>query len=292
MKQTIAYTHEIKLWPLRYSFMGIVWFLLLTLTVACTEKSVTNEIAQGNYKYVQQIPAPNGFVRDTADSSSFSFYLRHLELKAGNKVLLYNGKEKENQNAQYAVIKMDIGTRDLQQCADAVIRLRAEYLYAQRDYENIHFNFTNGGRADYINYANGQRAVLINNEIKWAKTAKKDYTYPTFRKYLDMVFTYAGTISLNGELWKINADEIQPGDVFIQTGYPYGHAVTVIDVATNPHTGLKAFMLAQSFMPAQEIHILKNPDKVNDPWYYNNFGYELRTPEWTFENIDLKRFPN
>ncbi len=292
MNLPVVYLFKIKPWQPRYSGMGIVWFIALTIGIACNEKQTSHEIAKGNYKHVQEIPVPNGFVRTKADTNSFTYYLRNLELKPDNKVLLYNGKEKENQSAQYAVIKMDVGTRDLQQCADAVMRLRAEYLYAQNDYEKIHFNFTNGERADYINYAEGQRAVLINNEVKWAKTAKKDYSYTTFRRYLDMVFTYAGTISLNGELWKIDADEIQPGDVFIQTGYPYGHAVTVVDVATNPQTGQKAFMLAQSFMPAQEIHILKNPDKANDPWYYNNFGYELHTPEWTFKNIDLKRFPN
>jgi hypothetical protein len=50
-------------------------------------------------------------------------------------------------------------------------------------------------------------------------------------------------------------------------------------------------MLAQSYMPAQDVHILKNPAKWRStPWYELDFGEELRTPEWTFHKEDLKRF--
>lgn len=286
-----TYLHKINPQHARYRYMPVVWLIISLLGLAACKEKAPQEIAQGNYKHVYNIPTPDGYTRDTADSNSFAYYLRHLELKENKTVLLYNGKEKSNQTAQYAVIKMDVGNRDLQQCADAVIRLRAEYLFAQKKYDDIHFNFTNGERADYTRYAEGQRAVLMNNEVKWAKTAEKDYSYTNFRKYLDMVFTYAGTLSLNDELWRITPNEIEAGDVFIQTGQPYGHAIIVVDVATDKKTGRKAFMLAQSFMPAQEIHILKNPAKQNDPWYYNNFGYDLHTPEWTFNNTDLKRFP-
>jgi hypothetical protein len=47
-------------------------------------------------------------------------------------------------------------------------------------------------------------------------------------------------------------------------------------------------MLAQSYMPAQEIHVLKNPvsDKLN-PWYEAKKG-AIETPEWTFGSDDLK----
>ena len=56
-----------------------------------------------------------------------------------------------------AVIDMDIGERDLQQCADAVIRLRAEYLYGTGQYDKIHFNFTSGFNAQYIKWMQGSR---------------------------------------------------------------------------------------------------------------------------------------
>lgn len=268
-----------------------VFFLLFLSVFGCKEKTENTEtVVIKKYKTVAEIPPPIGYTRDSVVTDSFALYLQRLELKEDNVVHLYNGKEKANQDAQYAVIKMDVGNRDLQQCADAIIRLRAEYFYARKEYSKIHFNFTSGERADYTEYAEGFRPVVLNNRVRWTKNAKKDYSYATFRKYLDVVFTYAGTLSLHNELKKAHLDELKPGDVFIQIGYPYGHAVIVVDVAVNKETGKKAFMLAQSYMPAQEIHILKNPEETNSPWYIDDFHYELATPEWTFKAIDLKRF--
>lgn len=270
-------------------YKSMMWFLcLVTLLASCTEK--TQEKPLGVYDRIGKIPPPDGFVRDTTGIDSFTLYLRNLELKEDKTVYLYNGQKKENQDAQFAVVKMDVGNRDLQQCADAVIRLRAEYLFSRKEYKRIHYNFTNGERAEYKSYAEGDRPVLLNNQVRWARTAKRDYSYKTFRKYLDVVFTYAGTLSLNAELMKISVDEIQPGDIFIQTGYPYGHAVMVADVAINKQTGQRTFMLVQSYMPAQEIHVLKNPENTNNPWYTIAYGHDLHTPEWTFKSIDLRRF--
>ena len=90
---------------------------------------------------------------------------------------------------------MEIGKRDLQQCADAVIRLQAEYLYKHKAYDRIHFNFTNGFRADYTKWAEGYRISVKGNQVSWYKSKEKDYSYKTFRAYLDVVFAYAGTLS-------------------------------------------------------------------------------------------------
>jgi hypothetical protein len=61
-----------------------------------------------------------------------------------------------------------------------------------------------------------------------------------------------------------------------------------VDVAQHKNSGKKVFLLAQSYMPAQEIHVLKNPDDpALSPWYRLDFGETLRTPEWSFSKNDL-----
>ncbi len=104
------------------------------------------------------------------------------------------------------------------------------------------------------------------------------------------IFSYAGTASLSKELKPVQVEDMQIGDVFIRGGFP-GHAVIVVDMAENVQTGEKLFMLAQSYMPAQDFHILVNPtDTGLSPWYNTNIGEELITPEWRFYKGELMRF--
>jgi len=112
-----------------------------------------------------------------------------------------------------------------------------------------------------------------------------------FRNYMNYIFSYANTASLKNELKKVSSiQDIKIGDVFIQKGRPYGHAITVMDVATNKK-GEKVFMLSQSYMPAQDIHILINPNNLKlSPWYKINKLGNLITPEWSFLYKDLMRF--
>lgn len=56
-------------------------------------------------------------------------------------------------------------------------------------------------------------------------------------------------------------------------------------------SGQEFFMLAQSYMPAQETQVLHNPmDMGISPWYSKDFGTTLKTPEWDFSRNSLKRF--
>ena len=85
-------------------------------------------------------------------------------------------------------------------------------------------------------------------------------------------------------------EDMKIGDVFIQTGNPYGHAVIVVDMAENPDSGEKVYMLAQSYMPAQDIQILVNrKNSLYSPWYLLDEN-SIETPEWRFNKNDLKRF--
>ena len=107
---------------------------------------------------------------------------------------------------------------------------------------------------------------------------------------MDLVFAYSSTLSLDKELKSVDVDDMQIGDVFIKGGSP-GHCVIVVDMAENKSTGQKVFMLAQSYMPAQQTQLLINPNDDNlSPWYSLDFGDNLRTPEWIFSKDQLKRF--
>ncbi len=187
---------------------------------------------------------------------------------------------------------MDVGNKDLQQCADAIIRLRAEYFYSKGNYEAIRFNFTSGDEASFKKWAEGYRPVVKGNRVRWHHSETYNASYSKFRNYLDTVFMYAGSHSLSKELQPVrNINDMKAGDVFIEGGFP-GHAVIVADMAVNKTTGKKLFLLAQSYMPAQDMHILRNPvNQGQNPWYKINFGQKLYTPEWTFERNQLKRFP-
>ena len=234
---------------------------------------------------------PDGFQRTKDDSTSFGYYLRILPLKAdGSKVKLYNGDEKNAEGVYDAVVDLPIGNKDLHQCADAVMRLRAEYLYSQKQYDKIHFNFTNGFRCDYSEWMKGKRVAVNGNKVSWKQSAQPSNTEKDFWNYLEIIFSYCGSLSLSKELKSVDINDLQIGDVFIHGGSP-GHAIIVVDVATNSTTSKKIFMLAQSYMPAQETQILKNPnDEKLSPWYTTNSGGAIYTPEWTFQQNELKRF--
>ena len=220
-----------------------------------------------HYANIDQIPLPEGYYRTQADASSFTAWLRKLQLKTDNTVYLFDGRKKVNQSAQFAVLDISVGKKDLQQCADAVMRLRAEYKFAQKDFNKILFVDNQG--TQYL--------------------LKEPYTRVNFDTYLERVFGMCGTASLSKQLTPTNMKDISPGDVLIRGGFP-GHAVIVMDVAANSE-GKKIYLLAQSYMPAQDIHVLNDPtNKKISPWYQVNEAEKIETPEYIFTKNELKKW--
>ncbi|HQK39526.1 MAG TPA: DUF4846 domain-containing protein [Flavobacterium alvei] len=274
---------------IKFLFIAVI----LTVAFGFFSFSKTNNLIiniEGN-TIQHRFQPPAGFVRQAESESSFGFFLRDLPLKpSGSNVLYFDGTVKSNRNVYEAVVNLPIGKQNLHQCADAVMRLRADYFYSLKQYDKIHFNFTNGFRVDFSKWAAGYRIAVKGNKTSWVKTAKPSVSYETYWNYLETVFMYAGTASLEKELKTIKVSDVKIGDVFIKGGFP-GHAVIVVDVAVNPKTNQKVMLLAQSYMPAQELQILKNPNNVSiNPWYDTDFGSTLKTPEWTFNASQLKRF--
>lgn len=229
---------------------------------------------------------PEGFVRVETDSGSFEEFLQTLPLKIdGSKVMYFDGRVKSN-NVHAAVIDWTLGNRDLQQCADAIMRLRAEWLYATGQQSKIRFNFVSGFTADFKKWSDGYGILVNGNNVSWVSNSRNNGTYESFQRYLDIVYTYANTYSLEKELVKKDFSDVAIGDVFIIGGFP-GHAVIVVDMLINKDTGAKHLMIAQSYMPAQDIHILKG-NSDGSPWFTTNVSESFVTPEWTFELNQLR----
>lgn len=285
--------------PMKSTVTSLLSFLVLC-SVSCTnnlsagsnqhEELPFSPIDTSGNTIANRFVAPPEFTRVAVDSTSFGFYLRNLPLKThGSSVYLYNGQLKGNQLAQAAVIDISVGKRDLQQCADAVMRLRAEYLFSQKRFDEIHFHFVNGFNCTYSKWRAGNRISVQGNKVSWVQSGSVDYSYAGFMKYMETVFNYASTLSLEKELVSVNLKEVQIGDVLIRGGSP-GHAVIVVDMVENK-AGKKLVLLAQSYMPAQDIHVLKNPmNKELSPWFDLEQMEKVYTPEWTFEANVLKRF--
>lgn len=236
-----------------------------------------------------RIMPPQDYERVPAETGSFAEFLRNYAVKEdGSPVLLYNGKSKGSQSAHTAVLNLPLESEDLQQCADSVMRMYAEYFWATEQYDRIAFHFTNGFWAEYTKWREGYRISIEGNQVSWKKSADYDDSYNTFVKFMRIVFAYAGTLSMEQETKDITIEEIQAGDVFLMGGSP-GHVVMIVDVCENEQ-GDKAFLLAQGYMPAQEFHVLQNPAHEGNPWYYaSEITYPLQTPEYIFSDGSLKR---
>lgn len=258
-------------------------------TVNTQTKEEYNIINPSGKTLATRIRTPEGYRRTKASRNSFEKFLRNYKMKKhGKPVLLYNGSKKANQSAHAAIFKLPIENEDLQQCADSVMRVYAEYFWHTNQKSRIKFHFVDGFLAEYSKWQAGSRIQVTDNGSYWINSSAADSSYGTFKKFMRMVFAYSGTLSMEAEAKKIKKTNIHTGDIFINGGSP-GHVVMVADTCKNKD-GKKAFLLAQGYMPAQEFHVLKNPSHEEDPWYYEEeIKFPFVTPEYIFDKGSLKR---
>lgn len=231
-------------------------------------------------------PVPSGIHSiASSDTESWNYFLQHLPVTTG-KILDYRGKPVPDQDKQAGIISFDVGARDLQQCADALMRLRAEFLFARQHYDEIGFHFVSGQYYAWKDYCKGRRPVAKGNTVVFTHGASADYTHESLRSYLDLVYTYASTISLAKELKP--ASDFAIGTIVIHAGSP-GHCFIIIDEARNKE-GEKVFKLAEGYTPAQSIYVLRNPEEADtSPWYRLSKGI-ISTASYTFTSYQLKKF--
>ena len=230
---------------------------------------------------IASLPPPAGARRSALPASSFAAWLRGLPLRAaGTPVRLFNGRKKANQGVHHAVVDIDLLGRNLQQCADAVLRLRAEYLWASGQHGEIGFHLTNRMWVPWSRWSAGARVKVVGGRKTTWVPGSRGRHHKALQRYLRFVMTYAGTASMAREMRHAKVADLAPGDLLIQGGHP-GHAVLVLDLAARPD-GRRYILLGQSYMPAQDFHVLRNHrDPSLSPWFpVAALARGLDTPQW------------
>lgn len=241
-----------------------------------------------------RLPPPEGFVRVPVEKGSFGEFVRGLPLlPEGAPVRAFDGKALTTPHV--AVVDLDVGSADLQQCADSAMRLFAEYQWSRGAAEQIAFHTTSGDRVPFARYAGGERIAVRGNHVGWQKSAAKPpkgkADRDAFRRFLDDVFMYAGSRSLAQDTVAVEG-ELAPGDLLVVGGSP-GHVLVILDVAVrgDVRSDERRYLIGEGFMPAQSFHVV--PARDGARWLSPGADGALRVPTWTapFPRSSARRFP-
>jgi hypothetical protein len=237
-----------------------------------------------------RVNAPEGYKRSEYSIGSFENYLRNYKLKPfGSKIINYDNSEYFWQRGHIGILEVPVPKNGLQQCADALIRIRSEYLWDNDRKDEIGFKFTSGHYCSWAKYAEGYRPKINGNKVTFSKTANANTSKDNFYRYLNLIYMYSGTLSLYNELKSIDAKDLKIGDMLIKGGSP-GHIVILADEVVNDR-GEKLFLLFQGNTPAQSVHLVKNlEDSTISPWYHLEDGAVIAVSNYTFGSAKFVRF--
>lgn len=247
-------------------------------------------VNNGGMTVTTRYTLPKGFVRIDAAPNSFATYLRNFPLqKVGSPVNIY-GDITRTANNDEAILNQKLPTMDLFHAPDGIISLYSNYLFEQKQYDNIAFSFVNGFYFEYAKWRAGQRLKVDKKSIAWAQTASADTSKNSLQKYLETLYVFGNFESLQRKTSPIPLTQMQVGDLFLRMNAPYPHCAIVVDMAKDPETGKVIFMLAAGFSPSQPMQIVRNSADPNlSPWFDISFDEYFKTSHGNFEKRHLMR---
>ena len=91
---------------------------------------------EGNTIFTRFI-TPKGYKRVEADEGSFADFIGNYPLEPDGTPVYYFDKREKGGDGHVAVFSMEVAEEDLQQCADSIMRIYAEYLYKSGNEDKI-----------------------------------------------------------------------------------------------------------------------------------------------------------
>ncbi len=237
---------------------------------------------------VYRFPPPAGAKRTVVAEGSWAQWLRHLPLRPPDApVVSVSGSTIWYSDSRYVGAVIDMDERKNQECADVILRLRAEYLrWAGRE-DEIVFSLTGPGTISWPEWQAGMRPRLEGSRLNFYRAADPDDSRQAFDSYLASAFAWCGTLSLSKDGEAAGLEEVRIGDFFAHGGSP-GHAAIIADLARGDNGQVWALLL-QGYMPAQSAHVLRA--EADEQWFLLVPGEKVELPAWgTFDWSELRRF--
>lgn len=199
------------------------------------------------------LETPQAYTRIVYAENSYPSFLRSLPLKGSKEIRKWDGKLLKSSWVLYdvlAVLEVPLlYNEDIEQCADFSMRLWSEYLKDLDQLENLSLFDYNGTPKPYT------------------ESGK------SFEKYLRWHMAFSNSHSIKKGANIVGADDLQPGDMFVQNATGgIGHVSVIVDAAVNAG-GDKVFLVGFGYMPAQEFHIEKAKKKFGPDGWFTLEGY-------------------
>ena len=223
------------------------------------------------FSYVMDIPAPVGYERKSYPAGSFSGYFRRLPLKPDISIYQWDGQKVRGvlYNVYAVVDKPLLFKSDLEQCADFAMRYWADYHKGRGDLNHLYLFDYHGSK-------------------KYFSESGK-----TFNAFLKWHMAYSNSYSIKKGARAIAADQLDPGDMFVQnTDGGIGHVSIIVDAAADQN-GKRVYLIGYGFIPAQEFHIEKAKRGFGKDGWFTHSGYVKYLSEFPFKRYGppvLRRF--
>lgn len=215
-------------------------------------------------------PVPEGYERVPTDA--WGDWLRALPVRAADVPVRTYAGDVVGHAAR--VIDLPVVPGDLQQCADSLYRLRAEWERARGGSPTFHA--TSGDPVPWARYAAGEEPYEADNRLRWRRGGTGDWD-----DWLVKLFTWAGTRSLAAYDTEPAAD-VRGGRLVVRPGSP-GHAIVLLDVVRRGDE--LRVLVGEGYMPAQDFHVELGPA---DGWWVWRDGVALA--HWDMPASGLRAF--
>lgn len=233
-----------------------------------------------------RFPLPAGWTRVPAERGSFGAWLQGLPVLPDTSTV-HDFTGQPIFAASAAVIELDLIGADLQQCADSIFRLYAEFRWATGTTEALQFHFTSGDITAWKDWQRGERHIVFGDLVLPVPWFSPGRSRGAFRSWLALVFRYAGTRSMALDSSPVPPTApLEAGDFFVLPGSP-GHTVLILDVIEDATSGERRALVGQGYTPAQEFHVISTKEELA----LDGVWFRLPQPGEALMTYDSSPFP-